>query len=339
MSYLLSELAEKIGGTVRGDGDLQINAILGLEDAGPSDIAFLTHPAYRKQAAHSAAGALVVAKDDEALPQSLLICDNPALAVGRIVSLFHPIKRPEPSVHPTATFGEEASVDATATIGPYVTIGQGSTIAARAVIHSHVAIGANCHVGEDAVLHPHVVLYDDTEIGARTIVHSGSILGADGFRYVFHEGVHEKVPQVGRVVIGDDVEIGAVSAVDRASLEVTRVGAGTKIDNHVQIGHNAQVGKACILCGGVALAGSAKLGNYVVMGGHSGVNNHIEVGDGVQIAGQSAVFKAVEAGRAVAGTPAQDAAKWRREKALLGRLGDLRRRLLALEKRVEASSL
>lgn len=339
MSYRLAELADVVGGTVRGDGDVEIAGIRGLADAETGDITFLTHGRYRRQAAASRASAVVVGSDDPELPQALLICPHPSLAVARLVGLFHPAVPHDPGVHPTAVVADDAQIDAEATIGPYATVGAGSRVGPRAVLHSHVAVGRRCRVAADAVLHPHVVLYDDVEIGERAIVHSGTVLGADGFRYVFHDGVHEKVPQVGGVVIESDVEIGALSAVDRAALEVTRVGSGTKIDNLVQVAHNVQIGRGCILCGGVLMAGSSRLGDFVVMGGSSGVDNHVEVGDGARIAGRASVLRSIPAGAEVAGTPARDANQWRRSTAQLNRIDKLRDRVRALEKRLEESGL
>ncbi|MEE2775413.1 MAG: UDP-3-O-(3-hydroxymyristoyl)glucosamine N-acyltransferase, partial [Acidobacteriota bacterium] len=268
MKYRLADLAKIVGGSVRGDADLEIESIQGLDLAGPADIAFLNHPRYRREALGSSAGAIVIDRDDDVFTQSLLVCDNPSLAVAKIVRLFFPSQVPESGIHPTAVVAADATVDPGATVGPYVTIGHRSTVGTGAVLRSHIAVGDDCHISAEVVLNPHVVLYDGTRIGERTIVHSGTILGADGFRYVYHDGVHEKVPQVGTVILEEDIEIGANSAVDRAALEVTRVGAGTKIDNHVQVAHNVQIGKACILCGGAALAGSARLGDGVVIGGH-----------------------------------------------------------------------
>jgi UDP-3-O-[3-hydroxymyristoyl] glucosamine N-acyltransferase len=195
-------------------------------------------------------------------------------------------------------------------------------------------IGRRCAVGEGAVLHPHAVLYDGTEVGAGATVHAGVVLGADGFGYATHGGVHHKVPQVGRVVLEEGVEVGANSTIDRATLGETRIGRGTKIDNLVQVGHNVRVGRHCILCGQAGIAGSTELGDYVVLAGQSGVSGHIKLGDGVQVAAKSAALSSVEPGTKVAGIPAVELRKWRRQAVLIARLEEMSRRVRALEKRL-----
>jgi UDP-3-O-[3-hydroxymyristoyl] glucosamine N-acyltransferase len=193
-------------------------------------------------------------------------------------------------------------------------------------------------VGEGAVLHPHSVLYAETEVGPGSVVHSGAVLGADGFGYATQGGVHHKVPQVGRVVVGRDVEVGANSTIDRATLGETRIGDGTKIDNLVQIGHNVQVGRHCILCGQAGIAGSTRLGDYVVLAGQAGVSGHIHLGDGAQVAAKSAALTSVEPRTQVAGIPAIELRRWRRQSVLIARLEETSRRLRALEKKLAASS-
>jgi UDP-3-O-[3-hydroxymyristoyl] glucosamine N-acyltransferase len=193
-------------------------------------------------------------------------------------------------------------------------------------------VGRGSSVGAGAVLHPHVVLYPGVELGERAVVHAGSVLGADGFGYATERGAHLKIPQVGGVEIGADVEIGALSAVDRATLDATVIGAGTKIDNLVQVGHNVRVGRNSILCGQVGIAGSAELGDGVVLGGQAGVAGHLALGDGAQVASKSAVYEGVAAGEVVAGIPAVPIGRWRRRQALAARLEEIWRRLRALER-------
>jgi UDP-3-O-[3-hydroxymyristoyl] glucosamine N-acyltransferase len=238
-------------------------------------------------------------------------------------------------VHSTAVVEPGASVDPTAAVGPYAVIGAGSRVAAGAAIGSHAVLGRGCSVGEGAVLHPHVVLYDGTEVGEGSEIHAGVVLGSDGFGYATHKGVHHKVPQVGRVVVEAAVEVGANTTIDRATLGETRVGAGTKIDNLVQVGHNVRIGKASILCGQAGIAGSTKLGDGVVLAGQAGVAGHLTLGDRVQVAAKSAALSSVEPGLTVAGIPAVDVGKWRREVALRARLekrlAEVNRRLAALE--------
>jgi UDP-3-O-[3-hydroxymyristoyl] glucosamine N-acyltransferase len=269
--------------------------------------------------------------------KELLVADDPYFALSRLLTALHPAAVPEPGVHPTAVVGEGSTVDPSASLGPYVVLGRGSRVRAGAVLHAHVVVGRGCTIGEEAVLHPHAVLYDQTEVGARTVIHAGVVLGSDGFGYATHGGVHHKIPQVGRVVVEEEVEIGANSAVDRATLGETRIGRGSKLDNLVQVGHNVEIGPASILCGQAGVAGSARLGRGVVLGGQAGVANHLTLGDGVQVAAKSAVLASAEAGTRLGGIPAIDLGAWRRRTVLLGRLEEMARRLRALERRLEAA--
>lgn len=342
MAWRLAELAELVGGRVEGDPERSIEALRTLETAGPSDLSFLNHARYRDQALASRAGALLVmaaaaetdGADLQAAGRPLVVVDDIPYALSRLLSHLHPSPVPEPGVHPTAVVSPEASVDPTAHVGPYCVIGEGSSVGARAAVHALAVIGRDCSVGDGAVIHPHAVLYDGTEVGADAIVHAGVVLGADGFGYATHGGVHHKVPQVGRVVLEADVEVGANSTVDRATLGETRIGQGTKIDNLVQVGHNVQVGRHCILCGQAGIAGSTQLGSYVVLAGQSGVSGHIKLGDGVQVAAKSAALTSVEPGAKVAGIPAVELRKWRRQTVLVARLEEMSRRVRALEKRL-----
>jgi UDP-3-O-[3-hydroxymyristoyl] glucosamine N-acyltransferase len=341
VAYRLAELAELVGGRVEGDPDREVEAIRTLEAAGPRDLSFLNHPRYRAQAAASAAGALLVGRDvppelasgPHTPRRDLLVVDDPAFALARLLAHLTPQGGPEPGVHPTAVLAPDCSVDPTAHVGPYAVIGAGSRIGAAAAVHALVVVGRGCTVGEGAVLHPHAVLYDGTEVGPRSVIHAGTVLGSDGFGYATHGGAHHKVPQLGRVVVEEDVEIGAGSTIDRATLGETRIGAGTKIDNLVQVGHNVRVGKHCILCGQAGIAGSARLGDYVVLAGQAGVSGHIDLGDGAQVAAKSAALGPVPARTQVAGIPAVEMRRWKRQTVLLSRLEEMSRRLRALERK------
>lgn len=337
MEHRLADLAELVGGRVEGDPDHAVESVRTLEAAGPRDLSFLNHARYREQALASKAGALLVgaglASGDFQRP--LLVVDDTAYALSLLLNRLHAPEAPEPGVHPTAVLEPGCEVDPTAHVGPYAVIGAGTRIGARAAIHAHVVIGKGCSVGEGAVLHPHAVLYDRTEVGAGSIVHAGVILGADGFGYATHGGVHHKVPQVGRVVLEKDVEVGANTTIDRATLGETRIGEGTKIDNLVQVGHNVQTGRHCILCGQAGIAGSTQLGNYVVLAGQAGVSGHIKLGDGAQVAAKSAALTSVEPGTQVAGIPAVELRKWRRQSVMIARLEEMSRRIRSLEKREE----
>ncbi|MCG8455646.1 MAG: UDP-3-O-(3-hydroxymyristoyl)glucosamine N-acyltransferase [Holophagales bacterium] len=341
----LGELAERIGAVVEGDAGLEVHGIRPLDAAGPGDLSFLHTAAYLGRAADSDAAALIVpealAAEAAKLERPLVVAGevfggNSQLALARALAVLYPDPGPGPGIHPTAVVAPDALVDPTAHLGAYVVVGEGSRIGTGCWIEAHTVIGRRCTLGTEVRLHPGVVLYDDTVLGDRVEVHSGAVLGADGFGYATALSAHHKIPQVGRVVLGDDVEVGANSAIDRALLEATRIGSGTKIDNLVQVGHNVETGQGCILCGQVGIAGSARLGDFVVLGGQAGVIDHLKLGNGVQAAAKSAAFADIEAGTQVGGVPAVDLRTYRRQVASLQRLPELGRRLRRLEKQLEA---
>jgi UDP-3-O-[3-hydroxymyristoyl] glucosamine N-acyltransferase len=342
VAFRLAELAELVGGRVEGDPGREVEAVRPLDAAGPRDLSFLTHPRYRAQASASAAGALLVGPQAPreqlgGARRDFLVVDDPAYALARLLAVLAPAERVPPGVHPTAVLAPGCAVDPAAHVGPYAVIGEGSRVAAGAAVHALAVVGRRCTVGEGAVIHPHAVLYDGTELGPRSVVHAGAVLGSDGFGYATHGGVHHKVPQTGRVVVEADVEIGANATIDRATLGETRIGEGTKIDNLVQVGHNVVLGRHCILCGQAGIAGSARLGDYVVLAGQAGVAGHIDLGDGAQVAAKSAALGPVPAGAQVAGIPAVDMRRWRRQTVLLSRLEGMSRRLRALERKLASA--
>ncbi|HET9767140.1 MAG TPA: UDP-3-O-(3-hydroxymyristoyl)glucosamine N-acyltransferase [Thermoanaerobaculia bacterium] len=328
----LGELAELVQGRVRGNPARVVRGVRSLDGAGPDDLSFLTAVKYRDQARTSRAGALLVGREEPELPHDQLVCADASWALGELLRHFHPAAAAVPGVHPSAVVAASAAVDATATVGPQAVVGEGSRIEAGAVLHAGVVVGARCRVGAATVIYPRAVLYDDTELGQRVVVHAGAVLGADGFGYAQRNGALVKVPQVGRVVVEDDVEIGANTTIDRATLEETRIGAGSKLDNLVQVGHNVRLGKSCVLCGQAGIAGSTRLGDGVVLAGQAGVGGHLELGDGVQVAAKSAALQSAPAGSKLAGVPAVPLGEWRRQVSWLGRLSELGRRVRRLEK-------
>ncbi len=332
MTLTLGELAALVQGRVRGNPDRAVRGLCSLAGAGPEDLAPLTSPRYRQEAGRSRAGALLVGREEE-LPHDQLICADPAWAMAELLRHLHPPLPAAPGIHSTAVVAAGAAIDPTATLGPQVVVGEGSRVEAGVVLHAGVVVGARCRVGAGTVIHPRAVLYDDTELGARVIVHAGAVLGADGFGFTPHGGQLVKVPQVGRLVVEDDVEIGANTTVDRATLDETRIGAGSKLDNLVQVGHNVRLGKSCLLCGQAGIAGSALLGNGVVVAGQGGVGGHLELGDGVQVAAKAAALQSAPAGSKLAGIPAIPLADWRRQVSWLGKLAELARRVRRLERR------
>lgn len=342
-SFRLAELAERVGGRVVGDAGRVVTGVASLRDAGPDELSFLTGRRHRREAEASRAGALLLGPDAGGLARlgalrPLLVVEDPELARNRILALFHPAEAPPPGVHPTAVVEQGAEVSPEASVGPFAVIGRGSRIEPGAAVGAHAVVGRGCRVGKGSELRPHAVLYDGTELGERVVVHAGAVLGADGFGYTSRPEGHHKVPQVGRVVVEDDVEIGANSAVDRATLGATRVGAGTKVDNLVQVGHNVEIGRGALLCGQAGIAGSARLGDGVVLAGQAGVGDHVTLGDGVQVGAASAAVRSVAAGKTVSATvPPLEIGRWRRQAALLGRLDEMLRRVRALEDRFAAA--
>lgn len=343
MAHRLAELAERSGGRLVGDGDRRISGVRALEDAGPDDLSLLAAPGYRAAAEASRAGALLVVPRFEQLAgpggslagRDLLVVDEPALALVRLLPLFYPVERPRAGIHPTAIVGEGCTIDPAAHVGPYAVIGDGTRVEADAILEAHVAVGRRCRIGRGSRLHPHAVLYDETELGEDVEIHSGAVLGGDGFGYAFGGGEPEKVPQVGRVVLEDRVEVGVNSAIDRGALGETRLGTACKIDNLVQVGHNSRIGRGSLLAGMVGLAGSTVIGERVLMGGNAGSAGHLQIGDGAQIAARATATQDVPPGEVVAGTPAIPIRDWRRQIAAIRRLPAsltaIRRRLDALE--------
>jgi UDP-3-O-[3-hydroxymyristoyl] glucosamine N-acyltransferase len=359
VGYRLAELAELVGGRIEGDPERAVEAVRALETAGPRDLSFVTLSRHRARALASDAGALLVGEETAAAIAAgcgdpgdsagsgglagsrrpdLLVVADPGYALARLLAVFHPEAARQPGSHPTAIVEDGAAVDPTAHLGPYVVIGAGSRIGAGAAVLAHAVVGRACLVGERALIHPHAVLYDRTEVGAGSIVHSGVVLGGDGFGYATHGGIHHKVPQVGRVVLEEEVEIGANTTIDRATLGETRVGAGTKIDDQVMLGHNVQVGRGSILCAKVGIAGSTRIGNGVVLGARVGAVDHIEIGDGVQAAAGTDLFESLPPGAVVGGSPAHEIGRWRRQMVLVWKLDEMFRRLLAIEKRLGMGS-
>jgi UDP-3-O-[3-hydroxymyristoyl] glucosamine N-acyltransferase len=339
----LGELARLVGGDVEGDPALEIRGFASLESAGPADLSFVAASRHVAAARASAAAALIAPAGLDLGGRPAIRVAQPYAAVAAVLSVFFPEPAVPAGVHPTAWVADTARISSHATVGAFAVVEGDTTVDAGAVLHAHVFVGPGCRVGEGSVLHPHVVLRARVHLGRRVTVHPGSVLGADGFGYVFEGGRHRKIPQVGRVVVEDDVEIGANVAVDRAMLGDTVVGRGTKIDNLVQIGHNTVVGSDSIIVAQAGIAGSCRIGRGVVLAGQAGIADHVTIGDGAQIGSQAGVHRDVPAGVGMIGTPAMASDPGLRALAVIGRLPEilrdvraLRRRVAALEGRLEA---
>jgi len=335
-SYRLGELARRVGGVVRGDADRVIRGVATLGEAEPDHLSFLTNPRYRKAAASTRAGAVLVRPDSGLADHDLLEAPEPYVALTQILELYHPWPRVRPGISPDARLGADVRVGTEVEIGPFAVIGDGTVIGDRVVIGAGSVVGSECELGDDTQLRPRVVVYPGTRVGARCLVHAGVVLGGDGFGFATSGGKHRKIPQVGRVVIEDDVEIGPNSAIDRAMLGETRIGAGSKIDDLVMIAHGVHLGPDALLAGQVGIAGSSMLGSNNTLAGQVGVAGHLETGDGVTVAAKSAVFEDQPAGAFVSGVPAIDHRRWRRVQALVKRLPELKREIRDLHARIAA---
>jgi UDP-3-O-[3-hydroxymyristoyl] glucosamine N-acyltransferase len=291
---------------------------------------------YLARARESAAGALLVATGTEALDRDVLVVGDPHEALADLLPLFEVRREAEPGVHPTAVVASGALVDPSASVGPHAVIGAGSALGPRVVVHAHVVIGADCRLGAGSVLYPGVVLYDRTQVGERCLLHSGVVVGADGYGYASRSGEHRKLAHLGRVVIEDDVEIGANTAIDRPAVGETRIGAGAKIDNLVQVAHGVRIGANALIAAQTGIAGSTVLGRNVVLAGQVGVAGHIDIGDGARATAQTGIPNSVAPGALVSGYPAIDNREWLRASAVFRRLPDLKRRVSALADRLTA---
>jgi UDP-3-O-[3-hydroxymyristoyl] glucosamine N-acyltransferase len=331
----LAELADRLGCRLEGDGAATIVGVADLATARPDQIALFAHPRYKADAAATRAGGVIVAEDAPALARPVLRARSPFLAFARALAHFHTPPRPAAGISPRADVAADAVVDPAATVGPFVAVGAGARVGAGTILASHVAIGAGAVVGRDCHLHAHVSIRDGCVLGDRVVVQNGAVIGSDGFGFTRDaDGRHVKVPQVGIVVLEDDVEIGANTTIDRATVGETRVGAGTKIDNLVQVGHNCRIGRDVLLAAQVGLSGSATLEDRVTLGGQVGVQGHIVIGRGAVAAGQSGVTNSVEPGRFVTGYPAIDNRAWRKASVVFAQLPALRERLKAIERRL-----
>jgi len=320
MDATLDDLARLVGGTVSGDGKTVVRAVNGIKEAGPGDITFLANSKYAPLLASTKASAVILAEGMTS-PLPALRVANPDLAFGRVAEHFSGgAYRAAPGVHPTAVVAPGVRLGKDVSIGAGVVIEAGASIGDRAVVHPQVYIGRDTVIGPDALLYPQVVVREKCSVGARVILHSGTVIGSDGFGYATEKGVHHKIPQVGTVVIEDDVELGANVTVDRARFGKTVIGKGTKIDNLVQIGHNVVLGQGCLLVSQAGIAGSTRLGNYVVMAGQSGLIGHLDIGDGAIITAQTGLTKDVPPGAVMSGSPASERRTHLKELAALSKL-------------------
>jgi UDP-3-O-[3-hydroxymyristoyl] glucosamine N-acyltransferase len=334
MPYTIADIAKRLGGEVLGDASLVLKGFAPADRAQPGDLTFAENESYFARAEQSAASAIIIDGPGASSRKTLIRVPNARVAFAKVLPLFFPEPAFAAGIHPTAIVPASARVDPTAHIGPYCIVGEKVRIGPRSVLRGLIYIGADCLVGEDATIFPNVTLYPRTEVGNRVRIHSGTVVGSDGFGYVLDNGVHRKVPQIGNVIICDDVELGANVTVDRGALGPTIVGKGTKIDNLVQIAHNVTVGEHCIIVSQVGISGSTKLGNYVILGGQVGLAGHLKIGNRVSVAAQSGVMHNIPDGETWIWTPAQPDRQAKRQMIALQQLPELFRRVKALEKKL-----
>ncbi len=337
MAYTLQQLAERVGARVVGDPSRSISGVATLTHAQAGDITFLTNPRYRKFLEQTRAGAVILAEGDVALcPVDALVSRNPYLTYAHVAALFAPAPAGVAGIHPAATVSPDAQIAPDAVIGPNVVIEQGVQVGAGAIIGPGCVLEANVSIGAATRLVGNVTVYHSCRIGSRCLIHAGAVIGSDGFGFAPDRGTWVKVPQLGRVIIGDDVEIGANTSVDRGAIEDTVIEDGVKLDNQIQVAHNVKIGAHTAMAGCVGIAGSAVIGKHCAIGGGAGILGHLEIADGVTVTAMSLVTKSIkEPGVYSSGTPLDRSEQWHKNAVRFKQLDDMARRLRQLEKELD----
>jgi UDP-3-O-[3-hydroxymyristoyl] glucosamine N-acyltransferase len=334
MPFTTAEIAKLVGGEVVGDGNTALKSFASAESAQSGDLTFAENEDYFARAEQSAATAIIAEKQFSSSKKILIQVPNARIAFAKALALFFPEQKFAAGIHPTAVIAKSAQVDSSAHIGPHCIVGERVKIGARSVLQAGNFVGDDSQLGEDVNLFPNVTIYPRSQIGHRVRIHAGSVIGSDGYGYVLDNGIHRKVQQIGNVVIGDGVEIGAGVTIDRGALGSTVIGKGTKIDNLVHIAHNVEIGGHCLLCAQVGIAGSVKVGNYVVMGGQVGIASHLKIGNHVIIASKAGVMHDIPDGEKWLGIPAQPDKQAKRVLIAIQHLPDLLKRVAELEKKL-----
>ncbi len=335
--HTLADFVERFGGRVLGDADTRIAQVATLERAQRGDIAFLTNAKYRAQLEATGASAVIVGESEaEATALPRIVCGNPYAYFARVSALLNPAKRAVPGIHPSAVLGEGARVDPSAHLAANVVIGAGASIGAGCTIMEGCTIGENTSIGENARLYPGVTVYHGCVIGRNLIAHSGAVIGSDGFGMAWENGRWLKIPQIGRVVIGDDVEIGANTTIDRGALDDTVIEDDVKLDNQIQVAHNVRIGAHTAIAGCVGIAGSATIGRYCRIGGSAGILGHLQIADNVEIASFTLVGKSIREPGSYAGIfPFSKNEEWRKTAAHLRHLDELAHKVKQLQQEIE----
>lgn len=327
MKLTLREIAIHVGGKVIGDPEINVSGVSEIQSSSPGTITFLGNPKYKKYIAGTLADAIFISDENHLDGKNGILVSNPQLAMARTLALFFPESEKNSFIH------SDTTIDATVSIGKNVSIEPGCVIHPKAVIGngsrlgSNTVIGPNVILGEKCQTHANVSIYGNSIIGDRVRIHSGTSIGCDGFGFITHDGVHEKIPQTGNVVIGNDVEIGSNCAIDRATIGSTTIGNMTKIDNLVHIAHNVSIGKGCLLTGSFAVAGSATIGDYCTFAGQVGVAPHVEIGAHSTFAAKSGITKSLKGGKVYAGYPAREIREHNKREALFNEISRMRQKL------------
>lgn len=340
VSYRLSEIAARLGGRVLGQAEACVSQVATLETAQPAQISFLANSKYRAKLANTKAGAVILGEADaDATELPRIISDNPYAYFAKVSAMLNPLPEAKHGIHPSAVIGAGAKIDATASIAATAVIGDGAMIGAYSVVGEGCYIGNNVTIGSHARLYPHVVIYHDCRIGNNLIAHSGAVIGSDGFGIAMDQGHWIKIPQIGRVVIGNDVEIGANTTIDRGALDDTVIEDGVKLDNQIQVAHNVRIGAHTAIAGCVGIAGSTTIGRYCLIGGSAGILGHLQIADHVEIASFTLIGKSIrEAGSYAAIFPFAKTEDWRKNSVHLRHLDELAGRIRALEQQLKTLS-
>ncbi|MBC2715074.1 MAG: UDP-3-O-(3-hydroxymyristoyl)glucosamine N-acyltransferase [Desulfobacteraceae bacterium] len=339
MEISLAELIEEIDGEIHGDSHKIVRGIAPFNEAGIDDITFADSPKILKQVSETGAGAVIVPRNfQQEVSTNLIKSDNPRLAFAKIMHLCFPASRPSDNISPQACIGSNVSLSENVCVGALAVIGDDVIIGTRVIIHPHVVIGNGACIGDDVEIYPNVTILDRCLIGCRVIIHAGTVIGSDGFGFVPDGEKHYKIPQLGIVQIDDDVEIGACNTIDRATFGKTWIKNGVKTDNHVQIAHNVVIGENTLIVAQVGISGSTKIGKNVILAGQAGIAGHISIGDYVTVGPQAGVTRSVPNGNVVSGTPEMPHKLWLRVSQMIPRLPELKRKIVDLEKRLDAFS-
>jgi UDP-3-O-[3-hydroxymyristoyl] glucosamine N-acyltransferase len=335
-AYRLAEIVQRFGGELLGDPDVIITQVATLETAGPGQISFFSNSRYRRQLEHTRAEAVILTQDvADATQRSRIVCKDPYAYFARLSALLNPPAMVIPAIHPSAVIDPAARVSPKASIGPCVAIGPRCEVGDGTLIEAGCVLGAGVRVGRDCRLYANVTIYHDCVIGERTIVHSGAVIGADGFGLAWENGRWNKIPQIGRVVLGDDVEVGANTTIDRGALDDTVIEEGVKLDNQIQIGHNCQIGAHTAIAGCVGIAGSTRIGRYCRIGGSAMIGGHLEIVDGVEISGGTSIAKSIlKPGTYTSLFPVSPHREWLKNASHLRHLDEVIRRVRDLERRL-----